>query len=111
MEIMAKLLKLGVKVDKYGRCGTKDPCNKKVLCTSLLQQKYKFYMAFENAHCEDYITGKCSTLKKTSCLATSSMNMLLSWRKGTIPAPVVQWMFYGCSGVIYIGCSDLCFNV
>ncbi len=29
----------------------------------------------------------------------------------TLQAPVVQWMFYLCSGVMFIGCSDLCFNV
>ncbi len=29
----------------------------------------------------------------------------------SLQAPVVQWMFYGCSGVMFIGCFDLCFNV
>ena len=46
-------LKKHIDVDIYGRCG--KPCNPN--CFSLLP-KYKFYLAFENSICEDYITEK-----------------------------------------------------
>ena len=46
-------LKKYIDVDVYGKCG--NPC--KADCFSLLP-KYKFYLAFENAVCEDYITEK-----------------------------------------------------
>ncbi|PIK54647.1 putative alpha-(1,3)-fucosyltransferase 6-like [Apostichopus japonicus] len=46
-----------VPVDTYGACGTNAhlPRNKN---TVLLLQKYKFYIAFENNCCSDYITEK-----------------------------------------------------
>ena len=46
-------LKKYIDVDVYGKCG--KPC--KPNCFSLLP-KYKFYLAFENSICEDYITEK-----------------------------------------------------
>ena len=46
-------LKKHIDVDVYGKCG--KPC--KPNCFSLLP-KYKFYLAFENYLCEDYITEK-----------------------------------------------------
>ena len=42
-----------IDVDIYGKCGKSCKPN----CFSLLP-KYKFYLAFENAICEDYITEK-----------------------------------------------------
>ena len=49
----ARKLKKYIDVDIYGKCGKRCKPN----CFSLLP-KYKFYMAFENAVCEDYITEK-----------------------------------------------------
>ena len=46
-------LKNHIDVDIYGKCGKRCKPN----CFSLLP-KYKFYLAFENAVCEDYITEK-----------------------------------------------------
>ena len=53
-------LKRYVKVDIYGRCGkkmgkcvfTKDGCFEDIA------RQYKFYLAFENSHCQDYVTEK-----------------------------------------------------
>lgn len=44
-----------MRIDLYGRCGNLTcPEN----CTTFLQQNYKFYLAFENCNCEDYVTEK-----------------------------------------------------
>ena len=49
-----------VKVDMFGRCGKRDPCrsNLNVSCVEKTKMKYKFYLAFENSRCPDYITEK-----------------------------------------------------
>ena len=52
------LQKYGVKVDIYGRCGKKDPCNHENKCITNMFHQYKFYLAFENSQCFDYITEK-----------------------------------------------------
>ncbi|OXA43282.1 Glycoprotein 3-alpha-L-fucosyltransferase A [Folsomia candida] len=43
-------------IDLYGRCGTLT-CPEED-CIQFLQRNYKFYLAFENCNCEDYITEK-----------------------------------------------------
>ncbi|CAH1788859.1 unnamed protein product, partial [Owenia fusiformis] len=44
-----------IKVDIYGKCGTRIcPRN----CLEFLGVRYKFYLAFENADCQDYVTEK-----------------------------------------------------
>lgn len=52
-------LKKYVKVDVYGACGDLrcDRNNTKV-CFDMLNNDYKFYLAFENSNCRDYITEK-----------------------------------------------------
>ena len=51
-------LKKYIKVDVFGRCssqfGEKRECSHPSLCL----KKFKFYLSFENALCEDYITEK-----------------------------------------------------
>ena len=44
-------------VDVYGICG-KLKCHDRTLCHDMLKRKYKFYLAFENSNCRQYITEK-----------------------------------------------------
>ena len=53
-----ELKRSGVALDKFGRCGKPDPCKRNIYCTKAMFAKYKFYLAFENSHCEDYISEK-----------------------------------------------------
>ena len=59
-----KELKKYVGVDVYGACGDKK-CPEKFRngtltsdCRAILADEYKFYLAFENSLCRDYITEK-----------------------------------------------------
>jgi len=45
-----------INVKIYGLCGEK--CPKNVDCKEWIGKKYKFYLAFENSLCRDYITEK-----------------------------------------------------
>lgn len=55
----AKTLQRHMEVDIYGFCGTMN-CDKgnQQACFEMLRKDYKFYFAFENANCRDYITEK-----------------------------------------------------
>jgi hypothetical protein len=48
--------------DVYGRCGSPCPVKKRNgqpgECKEILAERYKFYLAFENSYCVDYITEK-----------------------------------------------------
>ena len=57
MEI-AKELEKYIEVDIFGYCGRSDPCHRDKSCSRSLMRKYKFYLAFENSRCEEYITEK-----------------------------------------------------
>ena len=46
-----------IAVDIYGDCGTKHCARNNPDCGNILRQ-YKFYLAFENSNCADYITEK-----------------------------------------------------
>ncbi len=48
-----------ITVDIYGACGTHScPRSRSTDCYQMLSKKYKFYLAFENSNCKDYITEK-----------------------------------------------------
>ncbi|CAG5116706.1 unnamed protein product [Candidula unifasciata] len=46
-----------IPVDIYGTCGTLK-CTEQDKCVQMLRTKYKFYLAFENSLCKDYVTEK-----------------------------------------------------
>ena len=50
-------LKKYVPVDVYGNCG-QFKCRDREKCLEMLRRKYKFYIAFENSNCREYITEK-----------------------------------------------------
>ena len=55
----AKELGKYIEVDIYGSCGTKQcPRSKANDCFKMLEKDYRFYLAFENSNCKDYITEK-----------------------------------------------------
>lgn len=48
-----------IPVDIYGDCGDfQCPRSRQVDCDRLIRRQYKFYLAFENSNCEQYITEK-----------------------------------------------------
>jgi hypothetical protein len=64
-EEYVKEMQKHIKVDIYGNCGTKiDPCNNlkdsklKEECFYQVINSYKFYLSFENALCQDYVSEK-----------------------------------------------------
>ncbi len=55
----AKSLGNHIQVDIYGTCGRfKCPKSRSGTCYDMLNKDYKFYLAFENSNCQDYITEK-----------------------------------------------------
>lgn len=48
-------------ISSKGRCGGQDLCPKKLndaVCYDMLERTYKFYLAFENSICAEYVTEK-----------------------------------------------------
>lgn len=58
----AQELKKHIAVDIYGACGDKKcprfPTDSNEKCFQMLDKDYRFYLAFENSNCRDYITEK-----------------------------------------------------
>ena len=64
-ELYVKELQKYIDVDVYGLCGNLT-CSRRyeTSCREMVEQNYKFYLAFENSLCEDYVTEKLfQTLK------------------------------------------------
>lgn len=60
--VVLKLQKY-VPVDIYGRCGPLK-CFDNTKCHRIIETNYKFYLAFENAICNDYVTEKFFSIAK-----------------------------------------------
>ncbi|XP_056644935.1 glycoprotein 3-alpha-L-fucosyltransferase A-like [Diorhabda sublineata] len=54
----AKELGKYIPVDIYGTCGPLKCPRSDKKCFEILEKEYKFYLAFENSNCRDYITEK-----------------------------------------------------
>ncbi len=50
-------LQKNMMIDIYGFCGN-FKCHDRESCLDMLKQKYKFYIAFENSNCREYISEK-----------------------------------------------------
>ncbi|KAL7642737.1 UNVERIFIED_CONTAM: hypothetical protein RMT77_007302 [Armadillidium vulgare] len=58
-EVYVKQLQQYIEIDIFGECGPLK-CEKKNnrKCLKFLEENYKFYLAFENSFCKDYISEK-----------------------------------------------------
>ena len=56
-EDYVKELSRYVPVDIYGKCGNLS-CTDHLQCLEMIRTDYKFYIAFENSFCPDYVTEK-----------------------------------------------------
>lgn len=66
---VTELQKYNITVDIFGKCsGLKDGCNHTDMnCIKSIRSQYRFYLAFENSICSEYITEKFwNTLKSDS---------------------------------------------
>ncbi|XP_068619657.1 glycoprotein 3-alpha-L-fucosyltransferase A [Battus philenor] len=54
----ARQLSKHISVDIYGACGSRHCPRTDPNCLEMLNNDYKFYLAFENSNCRDYITEK-----------------------------------------------------
>lgn len=57
-EKLSNELKTFINTEIYGKCGTMTCKKYSSRCTDLLDTRYMFYFAFENALCKDYVTEK-----------------------------------------------------
>ena len=61
-ELYVRQLKQHVEIDIYGSCGTLVcPKSRREECSRQFSRDYKFYLAFENSVCTDYVSEKLFT--------------------------------------------------
>ncbi|CAD6197205.1 unnamed protein product [Caenorhabditis auriculariae] len=59
LKLGKKIREIGLSIDIYGACGLSIPnCPSGMACAVSTLKPYKFYMAFENANCKQYVTEK-----------------------------------------------------
>ncbi|XP_045767444.1 alpha-(1,3)-fucosyltransferase C-like [Maniola jurtina] len=63
-KLRVQLVRFGLTVDIYGKCGTREcPGNKTIrqwICNKLIENNYYFYLAFEDSWASDYVTEELS---------------------------------------------------
>ena len=58
-QLLVQTLQRFVPIDVFGRCsGRECPQTRTLSCRAYLGKNYKFYLAFENCLCQDYVTEK-----------------------------------------------------
>jgi hypothetical protein len=60
-KFVSSLIREGVQVDIFGRCSNTGHREKADYIINRISHEYKFYLAFENSFCEDYVTEKFFT--------------------------------------------------
>ncbi|XP_062539992.1 alpha-(1,3)-fucosyltransferase C [Armigeres subalbatus] len=55
---LVREMQRSMEVDVYGKCGTMECPRGSPRCSEMLSTDYRFYFAFENSLCRDYITEK-----------------------------------------------------
>ena len=75
----ARNLSTFIDVDIYGSCGQKRCPRSSDECNKMLDTDYKFYLAFENSNCKDYITEKfyVNGLEYVCCKSSSRIHSII----------------------------------
>jgi alpha-1,3-fucosyltransferase len=58
MNLTVALQSYGIEVDIFGKCGNRTLSRYNGMIHKMLRNHYKFYFAFENSLCDDYVTEK-----------------------------------------------------
>ena len=69
-EVYVEKLKQYIDVDTFGDCFGGKECNRvnQSICFDVIEKEYKFYLAFENSFCQDYITEKAYNWTKRNII-------------------------------------------
>ncbi len=95
-------------IDVFGACGRQDPCRRNDSCLENMFHKYKFYLAFENSFCEDYITGTPTCVfRMAECIKSSAWLWLENvLEKVQACCSMVKKRWSPCSAVTVMGLTD-----
>lgn len=84
----ARELSKYIQVDIYGACGSlRCPRSQSQTCFDMLDEDYKFYLAFENSNCKDYITEKffVNGLGYVCCVIFAALSRVRFMRPTAVP--------------------------